>query len=199
MDKGRGPVATVLVQTGTLKVGDIVVVGDTYGRVRALQNSRGERITKAGPSIPAVVLGLGRRSCRGRHPARRPGREDGANDDRGAPRRRHAGARPAAPPWRICTARSRPARPRSCASSSRPMCRARWAPSGTRWSRSRPTRSGSTSCTKARATSRDNDINCSRRRPMRSSSASTPRSIRRHGAPPRLRASTFACTTSSTS
>jgi len=58
MDKSRGPVATVLVQTGTLKVGDIVVVGDTYGRVRALQSSRGERITKAGPSSPAVILGL---------------------------------------------------------------------------------------------------------------------------------------------
>ncbi len=58
LDKGRGPVATVLVQTGTLKVGDIVVVGDTYGRVRALQNSRGERITKAGPASPAVLLGL---------------------------------------------------------------------------------------------------------------------------------------------
>ncbi|HYI22982.1 MAG TPA: translation initiation factor IF-2 [Candidatus Limnocylindrales bacterium] len=58
LDKGRGPVATVLVNTGTLNVGDIVVVGDTYGRVRALQNSRGERITKAGPSSPAVILGL---------------------------------------------------------------------------------------------------------------------------------------------
>src|SRR5215211_5645508 len=58
LDKGRGPVATVLVQTGTLKVGDIVIVGDTYGRVRALQNSRGERITGAGPSSAAVVLGL---------------------------------------------------------------------------------------------------------------------------------------------
>jgi translation initiation factor IF-2 len=59
MDKSRGPVATVLVQTGTLKVGDIVIVGDTYGRVRALQNSIGERITKAGPSSPALILGLG--------------------------------------------------------------------------------------------------------------------------------------------
>ncbi|MEP7360087.1 MAG: translation initiation factor IF-2 [Chloroflexota bacterium] len=59
LDKGRGAVATVLVQTGTLKVGDVVVVGDTYGRVRALENSRGERITKAGPSSPAVILGLG--------------------------------------------------------------------------------------------------------------------------------------------
>ena len=58
LDKGRGPVATVLVNTGTLKVGDIVVVGDTYGRVRALENSRGERMAKAGPSSPAVVLGL---------------------------------------------------------------------------------------------------------------------------------------------
>ncbi len=58
LDKGRGPVATVLIQTGTLKVGDVVVVGDTYGRVKALQNSRGERITKAGPSSPAVLLGL---------------------------------------------------------------------------------------------------------------------------------------------
>jgi translation initiation factor IF-2 len=58
MDKSRGPIATVLVQTGTLKVGDIVVVGDTYGRVRALQNSRGVRISKAGPSSPAVILGL---------------------------------------------------------------------------------------------------------------------------------------------
>jgi translation initiation factor IF-2 len=58
MDKSRGPIATVLVQTGTLKVGEIVVVGDTYGRVRALQSSRGERMTKAGPSSPAVILGL---------------------------------------------------------------------------------------------------------------------------------------------
>jgi translation initiation factor IF-2 len=58
MDKGRGAIATVLVQTGTLKIGDIVVVGDTYGRVRALQNSLGARITSAGPSSPAVVLGL---------------------------------------------------------------------------------------------------------------------------------------------
>jgi translation initiation factor IF-2 len=58
LDKGRGPVATVLVQTGTLKVANIVVVGDTYGRVRALENSRGERVTKAGPSSAVVVLGL---------------------------------------------------------------------------------------------------------------------------------------------
>jgi translation initiation factor IF-2 len=59
LDKGRGPVATVLVQTGTLNVGDVVVVGETYGRIRALENSRGERVKKAGPSSAVVVLGLG--------------------------------------------------------------------------------------------------------------------------------------------
>ncbi|TMG24353.1 MAG: translation initiation factor IF-2 [Chloroflexi bacterium] len=58
LDKGRGPVATALVQTGTLRVGDIIVVGSTFGRVRALENDKGKRITKAGPSTAAVVLGL---------------------------------------------------------------------------------------------------------------------------------------------
>ena len=58
LDKGRGPVATALVSTGTLRVGDVIVVGETYGKVRALENELGKRITKAGPSSPAVVLGL---------------------------------------------------------------------------------------------------------------------------------------------
>jgi translation initiation factor IF-2 len=58
LDKGRGPVATVLVQTGTLKVGDIIVVGETFGRVRALENDKGKRVTKAGPSSAVVLLGL---------------------------------------------------------------------------------------------------------------------------------------------
>jgi translation initiation factor IF-2 len=58
LDKGRGPVATALVSTGTLRVGDVIVVGETYGKVRALENAMGKRITKAGPSSPAVVLGL---------------------------------------------------------------------------------------------------------------------------------------------
>ncbi len=58
LDKGRGPVATAVVQTGTLRVGDVIVVGETYGKVRALENTLGKRITKAGPSSPAVVLGL---------------------------------------------------------------------------------------------------------------------------------------------
>jgi translation initiation factor IF-2 len=58
MDKGRGPVATVVVQTGTLRIGDVVVVGKTYGKVRALENAAGKRTQKIGPSSAAVVLGL---------------------------------------------------------------------------------------------------------------------------------------------
>jgi translation initiation factor IF-2 len=58
LDKGRGPVATVIVQTGTLNVGDIVVAGNTYGKVKALEGSTGKRITKAGPATAAVILGL---------------------------------------------------------------------------------------------------------------------------------------------
>ena len=58
LDVGRGPVATVLVQKGTLRTGDIFVVGEQYGKVRALINDRGERIKKAGPSVPVEVLGL---------------------------------------------------------------------------------------------------------------------------------------------
>ena len=58
LDVGRGPVATVLIQTGTLRTGDIFVVGEQYGKVRALINDKGERIKEAGPSMPVEVLGL---------------------------------------------------------------------------------------------------------------------------------------------
>jgi translation initiation factor IF-2 len=58
LDKNRGPVATALVQTGTLKVGDIIVVGGTFGRVRALENDQGKRVQKAAPASAVVVLGL---------------------------------------------------------------------------------------------------------------------------------------------
>jgi translation initiation factor IF-2 len=58
LDVGRGPVATVLVKKGTLRQGDVFVVGEQYGRVRALINDRGERIKEAGPSVPVEVLGL---------------------------------------------------------------------------------------------------------------------------------------------
>ncbi|MEW6661205.1 MAG: translation initiation factor IF-2 [Bacillota bacterium] len=58
LDRGRGPVATMLVQKGTLKIGDGVIVGTTYGKVRAMLNFKGERIKEAGPSVPVLVLGL---------------------------------------------------------------------------------------------------------------------------------------------
>ena len=58
IDKGRGPVASVLIQRGTVKVGDIVVAGAEWGRVRALINDRGEQVQSAGPSTPVELLGL---------------------------------------------------------------------------------------------------------------------------------------------
>ena len=58
LDKGRGPVATVLVQNGTLKTGDILVAGDQWGRVRALVNDRGEAMKDAPPAMPIEILGL---------------------------------------------------------------------------------------------------------------------------------------------
>ncbi|SEQ51018.1 bacterial translation initiation factor 2 (bIF-2) [Faunimonas pinastri] len=58
LDRGRGPVATLLVQRGTLHVGDIVVAGAQWGRVRALLNDRGEQVKEAGPSMPVEVLGF---------------------------------------------------------------------------------------------------------------------------------------------
>ena len=58
LDKGRGPVATVLVQSGTLKAGDVVLAGSTYGRVRAMLDENGKTIKTAGPSIPVEIQGL---------------------------------------------------------------------------------------------------------------------------------------------
>ena len=58
LDKGRGPVSTILVQSGTLKRGDMLLAGSTYGRVRAMLDETGKEIKEAGPSIPVEVLGL---------------------------------------------------------------------------------------------------------------------------------------------
>ncbi len=58
LDRGRGPVATVLVQRGTLRLGDIFVAGSAWGKVRALINDKGEHVREAGPSVPVEVLGL---------------------------------------------------------------------------------------------------------------------------------------------
>ena len=58
LDRGRGPVATVLVQNGTLKAGDIVIAGTAVGHVRAMTNDRGQQIQSAGPSVPVEIIGL---------------------------------------------------------------------------------------------------------------------------------------------
>jgi translation initiation factor IF-2 len=59
LDKGRGAVATILVDQGTLKMGDSIVAGGTFGRIKAMLNDRGQRVTSATPATPVVVLGLG--------------------------------------------------------------------------------------------------------------------------------------------
>ncbi len=58
LDKGRGSVATILVQSGTLKVGDPIVAGSSYGKIRAMMNDKGQKVKSAGPSIPVEILGL---------------------------------------------------------------------------------------------------------------------------------------------
>jgi translation initiation factor IF-2 len=58
LDRGRGPVATILVQTGTLKIGDPIVVGTAFGRIRAMVNDKGRRVKEAGPSTPIEITGL---------------------------------------------------------------------------------------------------------------------------------------------
>ncbi len=58
LDKGRGPVATLLVQNGTLNQGDVIIAGTAVGRVRAMTNAKGEKVTKAGPSVPVEIIGM---------------------------------------------------------------------------------------------------------------------------------------------
>ena len=58
LDPSRGPMATTIIQTGTLKVGNVVIAGDTWGRVKAMFDEKGQRLQKAGPSMPAKIMGL---------------------------------------------------------------------------------------------------------------------------------------------
>ena len=103
LERGRGPVGTALIQRGTLHVGDLVVAGSAYGRVRALINELGEQVTSAGPSVPVEVLGFDS-ARRGRRSVRR-GRERGAR----AGDHRLSHARAAQAPGR----RRRPRQPRA--------------------------------------------------------------------------------------
>ena len=65
LDKGRGPVATLLVQNGTVKVGDIIVVGNTFGKIRAMQDEKGHLVVSAGPSKPVEITGIAEVPCAG--------------------------------------------------------------------------------------------------------------------------------------
>jgi len=123
LDKGRGPVATVLVQSGTLKTGDVVLAGSTYGRVRAMLDEDGKPTKSAGPSIPVEIQGL----------TEVPQAGDEfmvMGDER---RAREIATSSATPSWRrprprtcrTCSPTCRRAKCRRCASSSRPTCRAR--------------------------------------------------------------------------
>ena len=176
LDKGRGPVATVLVQRGTLHVGDSIVAGTGYGRVRALLDDHGNNVDEAPPSFPVQVLGL----------TAVPGAGDSfivVDDDRMArqiaerrapgsgwrPRRPAPGARRST----SCSTSSRRARTRSCASSSRATVLVRSRRSRTRCPRS--TSATRSRCGSSTAVSVPSPRpTCRWRRPRtRSSSAST--------------------------
>ena len=146
LDKGRGPVATVIVQRGTLRPGDALVAGSVSGRVRAMFDENGQQVKEAGPSTPVLIMGwdevpdAGDRfevaeDHRTARTGRRPQGRGSGQGLRGADRRR--------PVCRcsstICAPRATP----SCGSSSRRMPTVRWRPSGTPSPRSGATTPGS--------------------------------------------------------
>ena len=113
LDRGRGPVATVLVRNGTLSVGDFFICGAVFGKVRAMQNDRGGQIRKAEPSTPVEVLGLDSLPEAGRRFPGGDGHRQGQTD-RQFPRPEAARSsrwrNPAASRWNNCTNRCRPAK-----------------------------------------------------------------------------------------
>ena len=129
LDRGRGPVATVLVQKGTLHAGDIVVAGSEWGRVRAMLDDKGRQIKTAGPSQPMEILGLSARAERRREFRRGGERDPGQGDLRVPPApgpRPGLGGEspPAAARWPRCSPGFSSACRRRWRSSSRPTCRA---------------------------------------------------------------------------
>ena len=123
LDRGRGPVATILIQNGTLHTGDIVIAGKTVGRVRAMTDDRGRKLDSAGPSMPVEIIGL----------SEVPDAGDlfyAVEDERMArelAEQRKKTKRPRCrkrSPWKTCSATSKRAKSRTSTSSSRPMCRA---------------------------------------------------------------------------
>ena len=148
LDRGRGPVATVLVQRGTLKVGDIVVAGSEWGRVRLLQNDRGETVTTAGPATPVEVLGLSG--------APEAGDEMVVVDSEARAREvaaRRARRRRLARRWISCSRPATAAKSACCRSSSRLMSKVRPKRFRERSPSSAPTKSPFRSCNRGSAAS----------------------------------------------
>ena len=149
LDPGRGPVATLLLQRGTLNVGDAVVAGPVWGKVRALQDHKGTRLDKAEPGDPVEVLGFDG-VCEAGERFEVVSNERVARQEAGERAHRlkteaWRAARVAASASRTSSQRPRRARSRSSTSSSRPTSPAPSRPSRTRSPRSRRTRSRSTS------------------------------------------------------
>ena len=114
LDRGRGPVGTVLVQRGTLHQGDIVVAGAEWGRVRAMLDDKGKPIAEAGPSAPVEMLGLsgapvGRRTVRRRRERRRGPAKSPNSASAVSATRPPASAPARAARWTRCWPASRPA------------------------------------------------------------------------------------------
>ena len=197
LDVGRGPVATVLVQNGTLRQGDIFVVGEQYGKVRALINDRGDRVDEAGPSVPVEVLGLNgtpeagdvlnvvSTDAQAREIAEY--REKAAKDKRAA-----AGAATSLEQL-MANAKENEKASRKCPSWSKPTCRDLPRRSFRRWRRSATTRCACAYCIRASAPS-PRAISAWPKHLARRSSASTSGPMRRHGIRPTRRVSRSAIT-----
>ena len=199
LDKGRGPVATVLVQSGTLKRGDAVLAGQSFGRVRAMLDENGKPCQEAGPSIPVEIQGLTEVPAAGDEfmvlADERRAREI-ATFRQGKYREVTLNRRQAANLENVFESMVR-APFKACRSSSRPTCKARRKPWLLRCSSCRPTRSRCRSCTRrwVASASRTSTWRSLRRR---SSSASTPVRMPALASSPTTTAWTCATTTSST-
>ena len=110
LDKGRGPIATLLVQNGTLHQGDIIIAGTAVGRVRMMTNDKGQKLTSAGPSVPVEITGLGEVPARGRRTSTPSPTSSLARELVEQRRGRRKRPRPTSPSprsrWMTCSARS---------------------------------------------------------------------------------------------
>ena len=201
LDRGRGVVATVLVQRGTLKVGDLVVAGAQWGRARALLNDRGQPVETAGPpprwrswawtACPSPATSWPWSTARS-GPARSPSTGSASGATRRTSRPPVRAGR-----WRTCSPSSGSAAKASCRWWSSPTCRARWKHSPPAWSASAPMRSRCASCSAAWAPSPNPTSRWQRRRRRRSwasTSAPTPRHATWRGATGSISATTRSST-----